>query len=789
MRRPGPAPPARLPSWLEGVRGACGGLPVAVREHPRHLVLGALVAGLVLCRAPAPVVVAAAIALAGLARRPVPAALAGLAVLVGASGGALRLDALEAGRLAAASGRFIQSRAVLLEPVRVRAPRLAVVRAELTAGVARGEQAVMRVRAPAPREGWPGVGEEVRVAGVVAPLGRYDAYQRLRGAHAAVDVARIPPTGAVRRGLAGAVDALRRRAEHALTQGLRPSEAALLRGMVLGEDERLAAPVREDFRRSGLAHVLAVSGQNVMLLAALVLALGAATGLPIRPRLGAALLLIAVYVPLAGGGPSIQRAGVMGAAGLVAALAGRPASRWYALGLAAAVTLGLNPRACADPGWQLSFAAVVSLLALAPRLRERLRRRLPAALAEVTAITLAASVGTAPLLALHFGQVSVAGLAANLLAAPLIGPVMWLGMLAVALGQVAPDLAIPFTVLAAPALVALQQLAHVAAWAPLAVLDVRLGSLAGVAAAYGLLAVAVTVVAAITAGGRPAGLRARGPRRAAGLAVGALGVAGLAILLGSRTAPRPVPGELLVSFLDVGQGDATLLQRDGVAVLFDTGPPDGPILRRLAESGIERLDALVLTHAQADHEGAAPAVLRRYRPRLVLDGGSGWRSAVQRALPAAAAAAGARQVAPVAGDVIRTGALRLRVLWPPRAPSGWRPEGDPNDRAVVALVSSGPFKLLLTADAESGVLSHLALPRVDVLKVAHHGSEDSGLPALLARLRPRVAAIEVGRRNSYGHPAPSTLAALRRVPVVRRTDRDGTIRLRVRGRRVTVESA
>ena len=168
---------------------------------------------------------------------------------------------------------------------------------------------------------------------------------------------------------------MRRRAEAGLGRGLAAPEAALLSGMVLGEDERLSDEVRTDFERWGLAHLLAVSGQNVVLLAMLVLGAGMALGLPLRMRLGAALVLVALYVPLAGGGPSIQRAGVMGAAGLVAALAGRPASRWYALGLAAAVTLAVNPRASGEPGWQLSFAAVAGLLALVPRWREALRRR------------------------------------------------------------------------------------------------------------------------------------------------------------------------------------------------------------------------------------------------------------------------------------------------------------------------------------------------------------------------------------------------------------------------------
>jgi competence protein ComEC len=131
----------------------------------------------------------------------------------------------------------------------------------------------------------------------------------------------------------------------------------------------------------------------------------------------------------------------------------------------------------------------------------------------------------------------------------------------------------------------------------------------------------------------------------------------------------------------------------------------------------------------------------------------------------------------------------VRVLWPPPAPPGWRPEGDPNRWAVVAHVSVNDFDLLLPADAESDVTNALRLPRVEALKVAHHGSEDAGLPALLARVRPHVAAIEVGKRNTYGHPAPSTLAALRAVPRVVRTDRDGTVRLQVRGRQITMERA
>ncbi len=146
-----------------------------------------------------------------------------------------------------------------------------------------------------------------------------------------------------RGGMAGAVDFVRRRSEAALAHGTTEPAANLLRGFVLGEDDRIDDATRDRFKRSGLAHLLAVSGQNVVLLAILGVAVCAMLGVSLRGRLAAVLLLIAIYVPLTGAGASIQRAGIMGAAGVVAALAGRPASRWYALLLAAAATLAINP--------------------------------------------------------------------------------------------------------------------------------------------------------------------------------------------------------------------------------------------------------------------------------------------------------------------------------------------------------------------------------------------------------------------------------------------------------------
>ena len=352
--------------------------------------------------------------------------------------------------------------------------------------------------------------------------------------------------------------------------------------MVLGQDERLARRRADDFQRSGLAHLLAVSGQNVMLLAILVLAVAARVGLALRARLRRwRSRWSRSYVPLAGGGPSIQRAGVMGAAGLVAALAGRPASRWYALGLAAAVDARAEPAR----GRRAGLAALVrrggrAAGARAPLRGGARRARMPGPVAEAAAITIAATLGTAPLLALHFEQVSLA-VAARQPARRARGGADHVARHARPRPRrrCAPALAAPLNALGGPLLAYVAWLAH-AAGAARRGRGRRRGSARRPA------------VASPT----PAPARASSLARAAwrrcerGRACGARGAGrGSAVLAAARGAsrpsrssrgrtrrglPPPAPGELVVSFLDVGQGDATLLQRGGGAsVLFDTGPP------------------------------------------------------------------------------------------------------------------------------------------------------------------------------------------------------------------------
>jgi competence protein ComEC len=522
-----------------------------------------------------------------------------------------------------------------------------------------------------------------------------------------------------------------------------------------------------------------------MLLAALALPLLAFAGLGTTGRLVGLLALIAIYVPLAGAGPSLQRAGVMGAAGIAALATSRPASRWYALLLAAAVTLAVNPRVSGDAGWQLSFAAVAGILVMEPPLRRALRA-LPKLLAEGIALTVAATVATAPLLAYHFGAVPAAGLPANVAALPAVAPVMWIGMLQTALGQ------LPGTAFAAGTLGTidgallgyLEWVARYFAELPGGRLALPINSPLAVAAAYavlGLVGIGITRAARRLDGfAGEAGVvwRSRGRPVRQGL-VAAL--AATLVLAGWRATAAPAPPHALtVSFLDIGQGDATLIQDPhGGAVLFDGGPAEARVARLIKRLGVKRLDVVVATHMSADHHGGLTEVLERFPVGLLLDGGDGTSDPTFRALEEEADRRGVRRIPALAPQTLRAGALTIRVLSPKPRPPGPPPE-DPNQRGVAATVSEGGFDLFLAADAESDALAPLALPDVDAMKVSHHGSADPGLPDLLRRLRPEVAAIEVGAHNPYGHPAPATLGALRNsVPNVYRTDRDGTVRLTV----------
>jgi competence protein ComEC len=617
---------------------------------------------------------------------------------------------------------------------------------------------------------------------------------------------------------------IRERALAGLGEGMPPREAALARGFVLGEDDGLDQGTREDFVRAGLSHLTAVSGENVTLLALLAMPILAAFGIPLRERLIWVIGLIAVYVPLAGSGPSIQRAAVMGAAGLVATLAGRRTSRLYALGLALVVTLAVDPSVAGDVGWQLSFAAVLGILLLAAPIRAWLLIRLaprtssargrvrsassrPAAgpwrraLAEGIAVTVSATLATAPLIAFVFEEISLTSLVANVLALPAVAPAMWLGMVSASLSQIP---GVPLAPLNGLDALLLAYIAQVAAWCGRpgwAVLHVHI-DLATMLATYAAMAAAIAFGAHLSRARRHAAARAkpthalhafstvwRGKSMQRPLR---LGVAALVLLLGlvlvlrprGSGAPDDPPPGLRIEVLDVGQGDAILLRpRRAPAVLVDGGPPGDELVATLRGEGVARLGVAIVTHDQSDHAaGIAEALGRLPISRLVY-------GRLDRRFLATARADGARPERVAAGTTLRSGSLRLEVLWPPPSLLAEDPpDTDPNALALVIRARWHRFRMLLTADAEAES-TPLDPGPIDVLKVAHHGSDDAGLGPLLDRIRPRLAVISVGAHNPYGHPTPGTLATLAAhgVPTLR-TDRDGTVEIDVTRRSFSVDS-
>jgi competence protein ComEC len=763
-----------------------------VKREWRFVTLAGAAAGLALAPLAAPdpslaIVGAAPIAVLGLvAARPREGearalawlALVGLvAALAGFLAAGARLHTIDAGALRARPG----------QPVTVDG---------FVAGVPRrnGDEVGVRVDSPggpvlvvAPEPvGDLTVGSEIRAEGVLETPEPWRAGYLLRqGIAMTLRTDRIDELAGRRGGFAGWIDGIRERAEIALGRGMPEREAALARGFVLGEDDRIDRGTREDFQRSNLTHLLAVSGENVILLCVLAWPLLALLGMPFRARLVGALCLIAIYVPLTGAGPSIQRAGVMGAAGLIAALADRPRSRWYAVLLAAAVTLAINPRADGDVGWQLSFAAVVGIMLWSRRLSTLFsgsgeRGSARAALAEAVAVTVSATVATAPLMAEAFDQLSPAALPANVLAAPAVAPAMWLGMLTGIAGQL-PLLPVePINWLDSLSLAYIAQVAHWLAAPRWALLTVHLGSVWSVAAAYAALLAAMELLLAWLGRRRD---QFRLPRPA--LAVPAAVLLALIVVVpawpfGSTAPASTPPGDLTVRILDVGQGDSILLDPpDGDPVLVDTGPPEDGVEDRLEELGISSLAAIVISHDQSDHAGDLGALLGSLHVERVVYGRADPR------LHAAALAGGADPYRLAEGGEIDSGSLRLSALWPPPELLGETGE-DPNLLCLVIVAQWRHFSMLLTGDAEAEAVPMDPGP-VDVLKVAHHGSADAGLGELLDRSVPKLAVISVGTGNSYGHPTDATLNELQAhdVPILR-TDVQGEIAIDANDSRWTV---
>lgn len=545
-------------------------------------------------------------------------------------------------------------------------------------------------------------------------------------------------------------------------------ERAVVRAMVLGDRGGLPPATLEAFRAAGTYHVLALSGAQVALVAWIVLRVAAAAGRgPVWPPLAAAAM-VAGYAVFAGGDVPVLRAAVMAGVLLLGRALALPGDPLNLLGASALALLAWQPRWVADVGFHLSFLATAALLLGPPDGRTRGR-----AAAAWRAVTTSArvQVALAGVLVSAFHRLAPAALLLNLVAVPLSTAVLLAGFVTVALdpapllGDAAGDAAW----IAAHALLASGQPVSSLGW-----LDVRLPTpdFLALVAFYGGMAGAV-----------------RGRRGALPLLL-----AGGAGLVGA--AGPPADGRLHLTVLDVGQGDALVLRSPhGRQWLVDAGGSrsrrfdlgEAVVAPYLWSIGTRRLDGILATHGHPDHVAGIPFLLRAF-PVGELWEGPAPRAGTNGPLEEAARA-GPRERRTVVAGVRRSwdGAV-LEVVGPARplrAPGAVR-----NDDSVVLHVSFGGVSLLLTGDVERRGEERLPPRRVDVLKVAHHGSRTSTGSAFLAEARPRLAVVSAGRDNRFGHPAAEVLERLRRRGVlVLRTDVDGTVSVSTDGRSLWVRSA
>jgi competence protein ComEC len=603
-----------------------------------------------------------------------------------------------------------------------------------------------------------------------------------------------------------ALEGVRRSTAALIATALPEPQAGLATAMAIGLRDLVSRDVAADFRASGLSHVVAISGWHITLIGAVVS--GMLGGLTRRRRSVVVVCVIAAYAILAGAAPSVLRAAVMAAVVLLARESGRRGGASAALSLTVLAMLGVDPATIADAGFQLSVVATAGLLAWASRLRDWLAAHLPQAtpawLLEALGVSLAAQAATLPLTLLDFERVSLVAPLANLLIAPLVAPSMLLTVIAFAIGAliglgVPALLFAPLTLVCTLGIGAMIEIAHFCASLPFATLDVP-APFNFVAAAVAALAVAVVArrKPRATFGApldrpKPAAPESGGPSRRL---VGAAGSVSLCVLLVLVGGSRP-DGRLHVSVLDVSQGDAILLQGpDGGRMLIDAGPDPDRLLTLLDQripTWDRRLDVVVLTHPHEDHVGGLALLLTRYRIGEVVEPGMLGPGPSDAAYRAELAQQGRATRIVAAGDRLLLDNIRLDVDWPPPGSVPRDPPDagkDINNVSIVLELHFGARDMLFPGDAEEEVdpqllaagLAQRLGPRLDVLKVAHHGSRTATTEALVEALQPRIAVVSVGADNDYGHPSPDTLARLASAGAqVFRTDLDGSVEITTDG--------
>jgi competence protein ComEC len=672
-----------------------------------------------------------------------------------------------------------------------------------------GVTGTVLVRAPR----YPGYdyGDELEIKGLLETPPELEdfSYREYLARQDIYSILRRPQITLVGRGRGNALTkaflAFKRQAQRVIGLILPEPQAALLTGILLGVRTGIPSDLAKAFSATGTAHIIAISGFNVSIIAGLFSGLSTRL-LGKRRAMPWALAGIIIYTILVGASASVVRAAIMGCLYVIATHYGRQTDALTSLVAAAALMTLLNPQTVWDVGFQLSFAATLGLILYTPVLQSWFERLLskvlpPGAakravemLNEAFIVTLAAQITTLPLIIYHFRQLSLVTLLSNFLILPAQpGVMLWGGLATIAglswlpLGQVLGWVAwlfLTYTI----------RTVEITASFPYASLNLGHVSPSLVWLYYALLALATVL-------SRQEPLRHKSlEHRLSNRLPTKLLIAGLAvvaILVWVTVASLP-DGKLHVTFFDVGEGDAIFIETPrGQQILIDGGPSPTILISALGRKmpfWDRSLDLVILTHADEDHVTGLIPVVERYRVGQVLDSGyehdnptyKHWLELIsEKQIPVRLARA---------GMCVETGnGVQLMILHP--GPELIRyTEADSNNNSVVTRLVMGRVSFLLPGDIEEEAENMLIASGQEltstVLKVSHHGSNTSSSAAFLKAVNPELAVISVGADNRFGHPSPQVLERLEELvgaEHVLRTDEDGTIEMVTDGERIWVE--